>query len=98
MGLCSWAQQSGPWLEEEGFTQNELCPQLGLHKEVRAGGGTLWLKYSVIAQGCQRETRLGPASLQLSYTSASFLGQDLEPVAHLKGKSSDFYVSTSLSG
>lgn len=39
VGVCSWAQQSGPWSEEEGFTQNKLCPQLGLHKEVGAGGG-----------------------------------------------------------
>jgi len=39
VGICSWAQKSGPWLKKECFNQKELCRQLGLHAEVGAGAG-----------------------------------------------------------
>lgn len=39
VGVCSWAQKSGPWLEEERFNQNRLSRQLRLHAEVGAGRG-----------------------------------------------------------
>lgn len=95
-GVYSWAQKRGPWLEEEYFEQNELCSELGSRRG-RGRWGTLGPTRGVIAKGCQAKTLLHPPSLQHSYRRALFQCQDKEQEAHLKGKSSDFYISTSLS-
>lgn len=59
--------------------------------------GTLWPTRGVTAKGCQSKTLLYSPPLQHSYGRTLFCCQDKEQEPHLKGKSSDFYISTDLS-